>query len=394
MSTRPQASPGQVTSRTVVHNPPLKREGVHNHMYQKKTQRLADEARELYKAADAEGRPLTDIERGRVEDILGEIEGLRKSSELYAKIDGSGAASETAGDGSGPGDGWTRMAKSIASGNRRAEGALVGTALRAKAATGPDSTHPLHESGVYAVGRDIRFIHGFLPTRPVTNELTVTDYRQAGDRVVTGDVERAPTADTTKAELDLQIEHVSEDLRQVAVLITGVPNALLKAVDGLQSFLAEEAQYQLARAIDAHVLGAIGAAGVPNGATGSDLIERARNAVSEVRAAGYAPTLLAVSPEDGASLDLSTRGADGALVFPTGVVGSSSPLWSLNVVEVPNLGDPLVIDTQALGQLYAGQVAVDVDGSRGFSENTSDLRVEGNVLFNLRRAPAAYRIGA
>jgi hypothetical protein len=52
-----------------------------------------------------------------------------------------------------------------------------------------------------------------------------------------------------------------------------------------------------------------------------------------MRAAGAAPTVLALPPDNAAALDLFQTGADDAFVFPTRDTGSSSPLFGLTIIE-------------------------------------------------------------
>lgn len=56
-------------------------------------------------------------------------------------------------------------------------------------------------------------------------------------------------------------------------------------------------------------------------------------------------------------------------------------------------GDPLLVDTARIGQLYLGTMRVEADPFTGFKKNLTDLRVETNALMHIRDATAAYRIG-
>lgn len=247
-------------------------------------------------------------------------------------------------------------------------------------------------------GQDRRFLYPALPMVKLdvldgrSRELAVTEFRQTGSRTVTGDVERDPVATTTKAELDVSIELATESLRQVAAVVSDVPNALFSAEPALRGFLANELGYQLDQAVDAHVLAQIDAADVPEGLVGATLIEQVRAGVSEARANGANPTLLVVDAEMAVALDTFTTGADDAYAFLTSATGSASPLWGLQVVELPVATDPLLIDPQLLGVFYAATGRLDVDPYSGFETNVCRVRAEVEVLFHVRDASGAYRI--
>ena len=65
------------------------------------------------------------------------------------------------------------------------------------------------------------------------------------------------------------------------------------------------------------------------------------------------PSVLALNPDDSASLDLTTEDGSGAYVF---VIRSSGAdvLWTLTVVESPAVDDPILIDPARLGVLLTG----------------------------------------
>ena len=101
---------------------------------------------------------------------------------------------------------------------------------------------------------------------------------------------------------------------------------------------------QVDLSVDRHVVSQILAATPPNGSTGTTLIEKVRNAVASSRSWGSWPAVLLLSPTDSSALDLSTTGTDDMLVFPVRDTGTSSPLWSLFVVESDAVTDPLLLD--------------------------------------------------
>jgi hypothetical protein len=114
--------------------------------------------------------------------------------------------------------------------------------------------------------------------------------------------------------------------------------------------------------------------------------------VSAARANGANPSLLVVDADTAVALDTFTTGADDAYAFLTSATGSASPLWGLQVVELPVATDPLLIDPQLLGVFYGATGRLDVDPYSGFDTNVSRVRAEVEVLFHVRDASGAYRI--
>lgn len=113
-----------------------------------------------------------------------------------------------------------------------------------------------------------------------------------------------------------------------------------------------------------------------------------------MRAEGTNPTPIAASPEDGVELDLDARGTDGQFTFAVRDTGSSSPLFGLQVVECTQVTDPVLIDPVAVGLLYVGPAALQVDPYSGFVKNLVTTRLEFDALFHVRDARGAYVLTA
>jgi hypothetical protein len=124
---------------------------------------------------------------------------------------------------------------------------------------------------------------------------------------------------------------------------------------------------QLDATIDAHVTGAIEAAGTPNGSTGADLVAKIRNGIADMRDLGGEPTHIALSPSNAAGLDLIQDSA-GNYVFALRLAGSGSPVWSLQVREAA-VSDPLLVDPRAVGLDYSGEGSVLVDPYSSMERN-------------------------
>ena len=97
------------------------------------------------------------------------------------------------------------------------------------------------------------------------------------------------------------------------------------------------------------MVAALEASDHPVGATGTGPIEQLRHAIADHREAGYNPSVAAVSPSTAAELDLTAF--DSGYAVQHAAYGWSSPLWSMQVAEVPRVTDPLLVDTLAVGSL-------------------------------------------
>jgi hypothetical protein len=124
------------------------------------------------------------------------------------------------------------------------------------------------------------------------------------------------------------------------------------------------------------------------------LLEKVRNATTDVTAAGNNPDTLAVSPANMETLDLY-KSTDGTYQFPTSTpVGSSAPLWSLRAVVSKRVTDTIVFDSWAFATVYTAGLEVAADTSVRFKTNTVVLRSELYAACVRERASAGLRIGA
>jgi hypothetical protein len=250
--------------------------------------------------------------------------------------------------------------------------------------------------GVVPLGQDRRYVYANMPAVDAGDATSVDDFRVV-DVTVTGNRERAIAATTPKAVASPEIVHVNTPLRQHAVILDAVPNALLGSMQGLRDVLDGQGRHLVSQSLDAHVYGQLIAA-APAGDTGDNLIEQTRHGVAALRSAGHLPDLLIVSPTDAVDLDLSED--SGGYVFSVRSAGDASPLWNLRVVETPAAvgADPLLVASGSIGRLYVGALQVDADpfsgaGGENFSRNLTDLRFELSALMHIRDSSAAFRIG-
>lgn len=266
------------------------------------------------------------------------------------------------------------------------------TVLKASTFAGP-AAYGMQTGNITPMGYDTRWLFPFLPATNARNALSVDDFTQTV-RTVNNTVQRAVDASTDKADLEVTVTAANEALVQFAITIDDIPNAILESDAHIAAFLANEGEFQVRKALDAHVMSQIVAATPPFGNTGTGLIAQIRNGIATMRGTGANPSLLVLNPTDAATLDLSADA--GGLVFPVGVAGSSSPVWSLRVIERAGAGNepPYLIDPNMLGMLYIGQMKFDADPYTGFKKNLTTLRVEVNALYHVRNANGARRIAA
>lgn len=250
-----------------------------------------------------------------------------------------------------------------------------------------------------AVAAPSRYLYPVFAQLPVDGpDAAVTDFTVSVDQeAATGltGIERPSDATTPKAELPVTVGLGTPTVPMHAITADSVPNKVFDHQTALRAFLESEMRRRLDKSLDAHCVAKILAANPPNGSTGSDLISQVRNAVSVARDLyGSDPAVLALSPTAASALDLTQVGADNLYLFLTRDVGSASPLWSLRIVEVPGLVNPIVIDPVMLGVVFAGIGSIWVDPYTGMHANTSRLRVEVESLFWVRNADGAFVVSA
>ncbi len=337
--------------------------------------RAAQETAELVKDREAEIKAL---EAKQVE-ILGQLGNHPNAPEL-------GVA----------GDGWAMAATvldGVSGGNLRVDMPardILATAPTFKGPTPPLGAPSIQSPFVEKAADRRGLILNLQRVQLERGDLAIVEFAQKGARTVEGEVKRSPTAVTEKALLGLEVELRNPSVNQHAIIIPGVPSKLFDVEEALLGFLTNEGSYQTERSIEAEILAAITAAEPANGKVGTDLISRVRNAVAAMRAIGANPTILAVSPTVAAELDLTKTELGYVAGFRN--AGSASPLFGLEIVEVPNIAAPTLIDPRILGVLYMGIATLLVDPYTGKRTNTVELRIELEALMHIRDASGAYEI--
>src|SRR6266540_3224231 len=183
---------------------------------------------------------------------------------------------------------------------------------------------------IVPLGMDQRFLFPNLPTAPAGQASTVLDWKQSA-RTLTGTVNRVLSSVAAKATLDVTVAAVTEDIQQFAVVLAAIPNQILESIPAFTDFMNGEGAFQIAKALDTHVLSQIVAATPSFSNTGTSQIDKVRNQIGTMRGTGANPTLLVLSPTDATTLDLSADA--GGYVFATRDTGTASPIFGCTVVE-------------------------------------------------------------
>jgi Phage capsid family len=369
---------------------------------------LAD-AQAIVDGAKAAGRPMTAAERQKAERLLDESNRHKDTAQLTARIDamnfsfmapqatrGLGDVLLAAGLAQGP-DGTTTGRLDVKASRRVEIPAFPIFGVKAPTIPAVSDLSPKPPDSIEPLGRDERFMYSAMPSVDLGTDLSIRDFRETV-RTPAGTIEREPTAVTGKATLAVTVTAVNTPVKQEAIILDAIPNAVLESVASFREFANAELRFQIAKALDLHVYTAVNT-GATFGTTGATLVDKLRNAITAVQADGFTPDLAVLNPTDAAALDLTADA--GGYVFPLRTTGTSSPLWGLRIVVRVGTGTepPLVVDTSRIGALYMGAMRIDLDPFAGvsgsnFENNTSDLRCEVNVLMHVRSAKAARRVAA
>lgn len=339
--------------------------------------RLAN-CKRLVDAASRDGRKLEEWEKRDLDRDLLQIEELKREKDSVRESTrmADDVRSRT---GSGS-DGLRKVVSAFCRGEKIVS--VPGVDLLSKGVTFADAENrQMVASGITELVEDKRRLSSLFSSKDPGPALTVAEFKQTGSRVITGTVERALTAATAKATMDVTVSYVEASVRQLAVLIKDIPNALFDAEPALNGFLASQLQVALDVALDAHVAAQINAAGVPWSLDTGVPLTDVRTGKTTMEARGAHPAIVAVPGSVAQAIDLQTD-ATRALGYP----------FSLRWVVVPQLTDLLMIDP-AGAQLYVGNARLERDPYTSFDKNLSNVRAELSALFHVRQASLFQNIG-
>lgn len=204
---------------------------------------------------------------------------------------------------------------------------------------------------------------------------------------------RAIDAVTTKPETGSTINLVTVPMKQVATKQSGIPNVYLQSGD-VNSTIETDLRLAINEGLDKLVLDQIATAGFQAPGTDNFYVS-VRKAMTTLFAAGYNPDLLILTPADAQTLDTMVSGISGGTAdFVNGPGEFSGNVFSLAKRISKTIPASAVVDSTALGKLYAGPVSLAKFEENFGQSNSSTVRLELNAVFGLERVAAAVRIAA
>jgi HK97 family phage prohead protease len=208
-----------------------------------------------------------------------------------------------------------------------------------------------------------------------------------------GTAVRAINAVTSKPEVALTVTSTPTELKQIAAVVAGVPNIVLKQA-GIESIIANDLRLSYGDGLDFHVCAGINTAGTQTLAT-DPLLNVIRRCITVLRSSGFNPDTLLLTPANSETLDTFTTGGTagwpGAYAFGAGQFGPSQ-VFGLQTRVSKSIGQPVVLDSAAFGKVYASPVSLASFEENAGLTNTSLVRFEGNAVLGIERLTAAVRI--
>jgi HK97 family phage prohead protease len=208
-----------------------------------------------------------------------------------------------------------------------------------------------------------------------------------------GTAVRAINATSSKPEVALTVTNTPTELKQIAAVVAGIPNIVLKQ-NGIESIIANDLRLSYADGLDFHVCQGINTAGTQTLAT-DPLLNVIRRSITVLRSSGFNPDTLLLTPANSETLDLFTTGGTagwpGAYAFGAGQFGPSR-VFGLQTRVSKSIGQPVVLDSVAFGKVYASPVSLASFEEAAGLTNTSLVRFEGNAVLGIERLTAAVRI--
>ena len=116
--------------------------------------------------------------------------------------------------------------------------------------------------------------------------------------------------------------------------------------------------------------------------------------MTTIYANGYNPNLLILTPAASEGLDvLQTVGTEKLYVFGAGRFAPGE-LFGMSVRVSKTIPAPAVVDSNALGRLYASPISLASFEADAGTTNRTNVRMEGHAAFGVERQNAAVRIAA
>jgi HK97 family phage prohead protease len=207
-------------------------------------------------------------------------------------------------------------------------------------------------------------------------------------------VVRAVDATTNKPETGSTVTLVTTSMKQVATVQSGIPNVYLESA-AFNTIIENDLRLALNEGLDKLVLDAIAGAGFQ--APGTDpLLVSIRKAITTLQGNGYNPDTLILTPANAEALDVLVSGLSGGTKDYVFGAGGFAPgtIFGLNKRISKTIPAAAVVDSNALGKMYASRVSLARFEENAGKTNTSLVRLETHAVFGTERQNAAVRIAA
>jgi hypothetical protein len=183
-------------------------------------------------------------------------------------------------------------------------------------------------------------------------------------------------------------------MKQLATVQSGIPNIYLESSQ-LASVVEQDLRLAINDGLDKLVIDSTTASGFQAPSTDNILVS-IRKCITTLRAAGYNPDTLVVTPAIDEAIDVMVSGITGGTADFVFAPGQFAPgtLFGLTRRVSKTVAAPIVMDSQAFGKLYAGPVSLARFEESAGRANTSLVRLETNAVFGVERQTAAVRIAA
>jgi HK97 family phage prohead protease len=266
---------------------------------------------------------------------------------------------------------------------------------RAVTWTGSVATMNAASSTAAGLGYDKRWIWPLFARAPVDEGATSVDVptQTARSLATAANVVRAIDAVTTKPETGSTVTIVNTPLNQVANKQSGIPNVFLES-QAINSIVNEDLTLALNDGLDKLVLDKIALSGFRDPST-DNMVAAVRKTITVMRASGYSPNLLILTPAADEALDLLVSGVTGGTadyVFSPGQFGPE--LWGLTRRVSKSIPASAIVDTRVFGKLYASRVSLARFEENAGATNTSLIRLETHAVLGVERSAGAIRIAA
>jgi phage head maturation protease len=246
------------------------------------------------------------------------------------------------------------------------------------------------------LGADQRYAWQAVRQESVTAGVTsLTITQQTARTLVAGTTTiRAIDAVSNKPEVSSTLDLVNVAMKQVAGVQTGIPNVYLEQPQ-IETVIENDLRLSVYDGLDELVRAAI--ASSANQAPSTDnILVSIRKCITTLRAAGYSPNLIILTPAASETIDTMVSGISGGtadFVFGPAQFGPGS-LFGIPRAESKVLAAPVVMDTRAHGALYLSPLSLARFEENAGRTNTSLVRLEGHAQYGTERTAAAVRIAS